>query len=94
MAQAFWLKWLKSGLSAYIYFASRMPRFEVIYAKGCAFRRSTRLDDRATEVRPAKKGEVLEADFVGGESWVELSTDEGLFLPMSTPDKPSRPKSQ
>lgn len=62
-----------------------MPCFEVVFSKGIGFRFSPHLDDKAN-VRPAKPGELVEGTLVSDGQWLELSTGEGLFLPLRAPN--------
>lgn len=62
-----------------------MPLFEVVFPKGINFRLSPCFGDKATGVKPAKAGEILEGNLVEG-GWLELSTDEGLFIPLRGPE--------
>mmetsp|Transcript_8038 Transcript_8038/g.17429 ORF Transcript_8038/g.17429 Transcript_8038/m.17429 type:complete len:626 (+) Transcript_8038:77-1954(+) len=62
-----------------------MPRFEVAFPKGIAFRQSAELQDRAPHVAAVKKGEIVEGELVAGGQWLQLS-GESLFLPLQAPD--------
>jgi len=59
-----------------------MPRYEVVWPKGIGFRTEPRLESKAEDRIPAKRGEV----FVGQafDGWV--CTEEGLYLPLEAPD--------
>eukprot|EP00928_Gymnodinium_smaydae_P040711 TRINITY_DN27588_c0_g1_i1.p1 TRINITY_DN27588_c0_g1~~TRINITY_DN27588_c0_g1_i1.p1 ORF type:complete len:671 (-),score=134.83 TRINITY_DN27588_c0_g1_i1:110-2122(-) len=64
-----------------------MPRFEVLVPQGIAFRHSTNLADKASNVKGARGGEILEGNLVGdADAWFELGTGESLFLPCVAPD--------